>query len=503
MPGPRSLSAVIVGAGFGGVAATIELKRQGVEDIVVLERGDRIGGVWRANTYPGAACDVPSHLYSLSYAPNPGWSRRFAPGDEIQAYLERVADEHDVTRHVRFGVEARSADWDADARRWRIGLDDGGELEADVLLVAVGQLTRPVIPALPGIETFAGPAFHSAEWDHSVSVEGKRVAVVGTGASAIQFGPAIAPEAGHVTVFQRSAPWTLPKQNGAYPGWRKALYRRFPALQGVARAGHKASLEALVAPLVGHPETTAKVGARLVRALSNVQRRLALRGDRELLAKATPDYDPGCKRILLTSEWLPMLRRENVSLVTQPISEVVPEGVVTPDGTTHPADVILYGTGFASTGFVAPMEITGRDGVTLDEAWRDGAEAYLGVAVPRFPNLFLLYGPNTNHGTGSIITVLEAAAGWIGQAVGLLRDGTLETVEVREDTHAAFQRELADRLRRTVWVTGGCTSTYHVASGRIVSNWPGSHAEFEARTRRVALGDLVPAQPAPEPAAAV
>ena len=384
---------MIVGAGFGGVAAAIELGRQGVEDVVLLERGDRIGGVWRANTYPGAACDVPSHLYSLSYAPNPDWSRRFAGQAEIQAYLQRVADEHDVTRRVRFGVEARTADWDAGAERWRIGLDDGETLEADVLLVAVGQLTRPVIPALPGIETFAGPAFHSAEWEHGVSLTGKRVAVVGTGASAIQFAPEVAKDAGHVTIFQRSAPWTLPKQNAPYPAWRKALYRRFPALQGLARGYHKASLEGLVPLLVRPRERGGRVTARIVGAISGLQRRLQLRGDPELIAGATPEYDIGCKRVLLTSDWLPTLRRDNVSLVDQPITEVVPEGVATPDGDVHPADVILYGTGFASTGFVAPMEITGRDGHTLDAAWRDGAEAYLGIAVPRFPNLFLLYGP--------------------------------------------------------------------------------------------------------------
>jgi cation diffusion facilitator CzcD-associated flavoprotein CzcO len=487
----RSLKAVIVGAGFGGVTAAIELRRQGVEDIVVLEKRDGLGGVWRANTYPGAACDVPSHLYSLSYAPNPDWSRRFAPGPEIRGYLGRVAREHDVLRHMRFGVEVAGADWDEGAGRWRVALKDGEALEADILAVACGQLSIPAIPALPGLDTFAGPAFHSADWDHDVDLTGKNIAVVGTGASAIQFAPEVAKQAAHMTVFQRSAPWTLPKNDNPYPAWRKTLYRRFPALQEVARAGHKASFEAIVPVFVRRPEASAKIAARVVRTISALQRRLQLRGDPELLAGATPDYELGCKRVLLTSDWLPMLRRENVSLVTQPISEVVPEGVRTPDGVVHPADVIVYGTGFASTAFVAPMEIRGRDGAVLSEVWRDGAEAYLGIAVPRFPNLFLLYGPNTNHGTGSIITVLEAAARWIGQAAALLREGRLEAVEVRGETHDAFQRELAARLRETVWATGGCTSTYHTAEGRIVSNWPGSHTEFESRTRHLALGDLV------------
>jgi cation diffusion facilitator CzcD-associated flavoprotein CzcO len=480
----RPVSVTIVGAGFGGVAAAIALKRQGIDDIVLLERGDDVGGVWRANTYPGAACDVPSHVYSFSFAPNPRWSRRFSPGDEIRAYLRELIERFGLRDNIRFGEDVLRAEFDSDAARWRVACADGGEYESEVLVTACGQLTRPRVPALPGLDSFAGRVFHSAEWDHSVSLDGARVAAIGTGASAIQFVPAIAPLAAQTTVFQRSAPWILPKNDGAYGERKQQLYERMPLLQRAARELNWRILEAIVPVFTLTPPRSARVAGALLRGLATAQRRAQLRGDRELLRATRPTDAIGCKRILLSSEWYTTLRRPDVALVTAPIREIVPDGVMTDDGVLHAADTIIFGTGFTATDFLAPMQVRGRDGVALDDVWADGAEAFLGLTVPGFPNMFVLYGPNTNHGTGSVLAMHEAQAGYVGDAVRLLRDAGARLLEVRPDVHAAFQAELSGRLATSVWGTG-CSNWYKTASGRITNNWPGTQSEYIRRTRRV------------------
>jgi cation diffusion facilitator CzcD-associated flavoprotein CzcO len=498
------VSVAIVGAGFAGVAAAVELKRRGIEDVAILERGDRLGGVWRANTYPGAACDVPSHLYSLSFAPHAGWSRRFSPGGEIQAYLEDVAARFGVTPRVRFGSDVERAVFDDEAGHWRLELAGGEELEAEVLITACGQLSRPAIPAVPGLERFEGAMFHSAHWDHAHDVKGRRVAVLGTGASAIQFVPAIAPLAARVTIFQRSAPWVLPKNDKAYGERTKRLYARLPALQKLWRRGWWAWMESLVPLFTRRPPRTARVMTALYTRLAHAFRVVQLRGDRRLVAATRPDYALGGKRILITSDWYPTLRRDNVELVTEPIREVVAEGVVTRDGRHHAADTIVFGTGFTATEFLAPMEVEGRGGLSLTEAWARGAEAYLGITVPRFPNLFLLYGPNTNHGTGSAIELLEAQARYSAEAARLVTTGEVERLEVRQDVHDAFQRELDARLAESVWAT--TPSWYVTAEGRVTNNWPGTQTEYRRRTRAVATGDYETRAPVtasgPEPASA-
>jgi cation diffusion facilitator CzcD-associated flavoprotein CzcO len=495
----RPISAVIVGAGFGGLAAAVKLKEQGVDALTIVERGARVGGVWNANTYPGAACDIPSQLYSLSFAPNPDWSRRFAPGDEIQAYAERIVDRFGLRRHLRLDTEVERATWDDERGQWRIELAGGDVLEADVFLPACGQLSRPRAAGLPGLDRFTGAVFHSAQWRHDVPLEGRRVAVVGTGASVIQIVPAIAERVGHLTVFQRSAPWTLPKLDGPIRTPARRLYARFPALQRLARRAYYREFEYLVPAFVGRPARKARMISAQVRTLSNLQRRIQLRGRPDLLAKATPDYPIGCKRILLTDDWFPTLRRENASLVTEPIREFAEDGIVTADGTLHRADVVVLGTGFAATEFLVPMQVVGRDGVTLEQAWAGGAEAHLGISVPGFPNMFLLYGPHTNHGTGSILGVLESATRYVGEAVGLLRGGVIERFEVRREAHVAFQRELDERMGDTVW-TAGCGNWYVTETGRVTNNWPGTHDEYAERTATVDLSDLVTEAPRPQPA---
>jgi cation diffusion facilitator CzcD-associated flavoprotein CzcO len=476
----------IIGAGFGGVAVAAELRRAGFHDFVLLEKADRIGGVWRDNAYPGCACDVPAPLYSFSFAPNPDWSRRFPPHSEILAYLDRCVTELGLTPHLRLGTEVVAADWDEAASCWRLALADGTELVADVLVPAVGQLSRPVVPRLPGAEQFRGPALHTARWDPALRIEGKRVAVVGTGASAIQLVPAIAGTAAHIDVYQRSAPWTLPKPDRRYGRLRRAAYRRVPALMRPPRAGTWAMTVFTGAAVLGN-----RAAGAFLRAASGAQRRWQVR-DPGLRARITPDEPMGCKRVLFTSAWLPTLARPDVDLVTTPIAAVTPAGIRTTDGVEHPCDILVYGTGFAATDFLTPIKVTGRAGEKLEQVWRDGAHAYLGMAVPGFPNMFLVYGPNTNTGNTSVVYFHEAQARYIGQVVRALAAGS-GPLEVRPEVAAGYDAELQSRLAGSVWTA--CRSWYRTPSGRVVTNWPGMAGEYRRRTARLRPGDFQ--QPAP------
>jgi len=466
---------VIVGAGFGGLGTAIELRRHGFTDLVVLEKADRIGGVWRDNTYPNAACDVPSNLYSWSFARNPDWGHRYSRQDEILGYIERVTADLGIRDLVRTGVEVTGAAYDQDTATWRVETDTGETLTADFLVTAVGQLSRPSIPDLPGRETFAGPAFHSAQWDHDVDLTGKRVAVVGTGASAIQFVPGIQPVVGHLTVFQRSAPYVVPKPDIEYSRARRRLYARLPLTQAFGRNLTWVLSEQLNKSLTG----TAPM-RKLLEAGWHALLRAQVR-DATLRAKLKPDYPIGCKRLLFSNDWYPALVQPNVEVVTHGIVEVLPHGVRSADGTVHEVDVIIYGTGFAATEFLAPMKIQGTAGVSLEEAWAEGARAYLGICVPGFPNLGLVYGPNTNLGGSSIINMMESQAGFIRQLVELVRDGG--DVAVRPEVEERFDDEVQQRLTDSVW--GGCASWYRDTTGRITTNWPGTVAEYKRRTAHV------------------
>ena len=495
----RKVSVAIVGAGFGGVAAAVKLKRQGQDDIVILERGDRIGGVWRANVYPGIACDVPSHLYSLSFAPNADWSKRFSPGSEIRAYLQGVADRSGVTPLIRFNADVERATFDERSGRWRLAVANGDDVEAEVLITACGQLTRASIPDVPGLDRFKGPIFHSAHWDEQFDAAGKRVAVIGTGASAIQFVPAIAPQVAQMTIFQRSAPWVLGKTDRDYPERVKRLHRRFPILPRMWRRGWQLSFETLV-PVFTRPDSgLGRLNQALLKTLSQANRFVQLRGDRRLWNATMPDTPVGCKRLLITSDWFPTMRRENVDLVPDGIAEVTEDGVVDCQGRAHPADAIVFGTGFKTTEFLAPMEVVGRDGIRLNEdAWAHGGEAYLGISVAGFPNMFLLYGPNTNHGTGSAVEMLEMEADYATKAIGLIADGTVERLEVRREAYDRFVREMDERLADSVWVRG--SNWYVNEEGRVTNNWPGSQAEYRRRTKTVALADYLTAGSGTPPA---
>jgi cation diffusion facilitator CzcD-associated flavoprotein CzcO len=468
-----TLRVVVVGAGFGGLGAAHALVEAGFTDVTVLERAGDVGGVWRDNTYPDAACDVPSSLYSWSYAPKHDWSHRYARQPEILDYIRTEADRTGLRRRVRTGAEVTAAAWDDAGEQWLIELSSGERLEADVLVSAVGQLSRPAVPELAGLDDFAGARFHSAEWDHSVDLRGRRVGVIGTGASAIQFVPGIVDEVAEITVFQRSAPYVVPKADRTYADWQKELFTRAPRIHQLARRG--------VFHLSEQLNKTLDDNGRLAAALRRTWQ-LHLRHqirDPQLRAKLVPDYPLGCKRLLFSNDWYPALARDHVDVVTDPVTRVEAGGVRTADGSLHACDVLVLGTGFAATEFLAPMTISGRDGLALDDAWRGGARAHLGITVPGFPNLFCVYGPNTNLGGSSIIGMLEAQAGYIAQAASAIADaGT--PLEVCPDVAEAFDDEIQTRLARSVW--SGCSSWYRADGGRVTTNWPGPVAEYQRRT---------------------
>jgi cation diffusion facilitator CzcD-associated flavoprotein CzcO len=470
----------VVGGGFGGVGAAVMLARAGYDDVTVFERGDRVGGVWNHNTYPGAACDVPSHLYEFSFEPNPRWSRRYAPQGEIQAYLEGVAERHGVLDRIRTSTEVKRASWDEARSRWVLETSAGNH-EAEILITACGQLSVPKLPAIPGIDSFEGPAFHTAHWRHDIELAGKRVAVIGTGCSAIQVVPAIQPRVRQVDIYQRSPGWTIPKMDYAYKERTKRLLERLPVLQRLDRAAIFAFMELGALGMTTKPWLLGPF-----RALGRRQITQAI-SDEKLRAKVTPSDQIGCKRLMLTDEWYPTLAKSNVELVTDRIAEVTPSGIRLEDGSERPADVLVLATGFETHGFVAPMEIVGAGSHTLAEEWADVPRAYLGMSVPRFPNMFLLYGPNTNGGTGSVIYVIEAAVNHVIAALRELTRARARQIEIRRQSAEDFDRELRAALTATVWHTG-CTNWYVDENGNDPNQWPWLWSTYRRRTARIEPG---------------
>ncbi|HWF53216.1 MAG TPA: NAD(P)/FAD-dependent oxidoreductase [Solirubrobacteraceae bacterium] len=469
---------VIVGAGFGGLAVALELQRRGIEDFVILDRQRDVGGVWAANTYPGAACDVPSEIYSYSFALKRDWSRRFGSQPEIQRYLAEIVRDHHLQPHLRLGREVLSATWD-DAS-WQLELDGGERLAAASLVCATGQLSRPRVPDVDGLESFSGPQFHSAEWDHGVDLRGRRVAVIGSGASAVQVVPAIADLAARVTVVQRTPMWIVPKYDWAQGRWERALMH----LPGVARARHNFmwwKFEAN-APLIWR---TADPMRTLIEA--RLRRMIRAKVGPELAPAVTPDYRFGCNRVLLSSAWYPTIAREDVTVVKSGVTALTATGLVCDDGAEIDAEVIIWCTGFTPTEYIAPMRVTGRDGAELRARWRDGPEAYLGITAPGFPNLFMSYGPNTGSLTNTIIFLLEQQAGYIGRAVDhLARRGGW--IDVRADVHDRYNDRLQQRLARTVF-TAGCPGWYTTEAGKVTTVWPGSHVSYARAVRSFDPGD--------------
>jgi cation diffusion facilitator CzcD-associated flavoprotein CzcO len=465
----------VIGAGFGGLAAVIELKKRGYDDIVVLEKAADVGGVWRENTYPGAACDVPSPFYSFSYEPNPRWPHRFSRQPAILDYMHDVADKYGVSRHIRFGVEVTAATFDEAAGAWTLSLSSGEPLIVDVLVSAVGQLSRPSIPDVDGRASFGGPAFHSATWDHDVDLSGRSVAVVGTGASAIQFIPAIQPEVAHLTVFQRSAPHLMPRPDREFTELHHRVFEALPVTERAERLTWYGMVEFLSIAWIHSP-----LIARILRARSRRHMRTQAETKPGLFEQIWPEYPMGCKRVLFSDDYVPALAQPNVEVVTDPIASVTPSGVVTADGVEYPADVLIWGTGFKVQEFLAPITITGVGGRELHEVWKDGARAYYGLTVPHFPNLLVMYGPNTNTGGGSIIYFLEVQAKYVADFVDELAE-TGRPLAVRAEVEAAYDAQLQDELGSSIW--SQCASWYRQANGRITANWPRLGIQYRSQAK--------------------
>jgi cation diffusion facilitator CzcD-associated flavoprotein CzcO len=474
----RDVRVAIVGAGFGGIGVALRLRAAGHPNITVYEQSPDVGGVWWHNTYPGVACDAPSHIYSYSFAQDVDWSRRFAAGDEIRSYLRRCVDDAGLADVVRTGTEVVAARWTG--MEWDVELADGRHESADVLVPAVGQLTVPSIPDLEGLDTFDGPAFHTARWRHDVDLTHKRVGVVGTGASAIQVIPAIAPQAAQVTIFQRSAPYVFKKNDSTYSNRLHRTYRRLPLLKVAARQSIWSYFEVVTIAFTRWPRALDLLGRIHGRILRSEVPDAALRD------KLRPDSRIGCKRILISDDYYATLNRPNVALETGRMVTVTANGITTESG-SHDLDVIVFGTGFRTTPFVSSMSIVGRHGVSLADTWAHRAAAFLGMSVPDFPNMFLVYGPNTNLGSGSIVHMLESQADHIVDAVDVISRGPSRTIELKASAFRRYQGDVARRQQRTVWQ--GCRSWYHDDSGRDTHNWPWLMSTYRWRARRVRPAD--------------
>lgn len=476
----------VLGAGFAGLCMGLRLKAQGESSFLILEKADRVGGTWRENVYPGAGCDIPSHLYSYSFAPNPGWPEVYSAQPDILGYIEGVVDRHQLAEHIRFGAEVTGAAWNEAAGHWSIALADGSSLTAEAFVTAWGQLNRPKLPPIDGRESFAVRAFHSARWDAAVDLAGKRVAVIGNGASAIQFVPEVAKVAGRLTLFQRSPNWIVPRMNRPYSDEEKAQFRARPELmQKVRHEIFHMAEDRLIAKRNG----TAPVEEVPI-PLAHLHAQVA---DPELRAKLTPDYEVGCKRVLISNDFYPALTRPNVELVVDAIARMTPRGVVDATGRLHEADVVIYATGFETKSFAGETAISGLGGVTLAQAWKSGPEAYLGITVAGFPNLFMLYGPNTNLGHNSIIYMIEAQVGYVLQALAQARP-----LAVRPAAQSAYNEQIQAELARTPWA-GSCTSWYKTPEGKILNNWPGSAQAYAEAVGRFDAAAYEPARAA-EPA---
>lgn len=468
---------VIVGAGFGGIGLGIKLKDAGLTDFVILEKSDCVGGVWRENHYPGAACDVPSHLYSFSFAPRADWPDKYANQADILDYLKQCARTHGLEPHIRYSAEVAEARWDEAKSKWIVRTRDGQVFEAQSLVTATGQLSRPSIPKLPGLARFAGAAFHSAQWPHDCDLAGKRVAVVGTGASAIQIVPAVAQLASKLYLFQRSAAYVLPKPDKKYPRWQIALFKRVPTLLKLSRLIIYIQYE-----LKAFAFVTWRAALRFKRMafFHNLKRGIK---NPDLRERLIPDYRLGCKRILFSNDFYPALDRPNVELVTDKIADIRSDAIVTSDGTERKVDCIILATGFAATDFLAPMNIIGLGDRSLQQSWSNsGAQAHLGMTVAGFPNFFMLYGPNTNLAHNSVVYMIESQIHYVLACLARLCRDEVRTIEVKKEIQDRYNAKIQLRLEKATW-SKGCTSWYLTAAGKNVANWPGYSLEFRLRTR--------------------
>ncbi|MFZ0042395.1 MAG: NAD(P)/FAD-dependent oxidoreductase [Solirubrobacteraceae bacterium] len=492
--GAREARVVIVGAGFSGIGMAIGLRERGVEDFVVLERAGEVGGTWQYNTYPGCRCDVPSHLYSFSFAPNPEWSQTYSRQPEIREYVRRVVDEYGIRPHILTDTEVKGAAWSEDKQRWEIETSQG-DFSAEILITGTGPLTEPKLPDVPGMETFRGEVMHSARWDHDYELAGKRVASIGTGASAIQYVPEIQKEVDKLYVFQRTAPWVLPHSNRPITDYERTVYRRFPRAQRFVRNAVYASRELLVLGFVKDPRLM-----RLLEKLGRAHREKQI-SDPELRAKVTPKFSLGCKRILPSNDWYQALQEPNVELVTGALAGVRENSVVDEHGTERDVDAIILGTGFHVADPPVGEFVRGRDGRLMSEVWNGRPQAYFGASVPGFPNFFLLLGPNTGLGHSSMIYMIESQIEHVLAAVTTMDRLGARTIEVRPEAYEAFNRDLDERLAGTVWQEA-CSTWYFDVSGRNAALWPDWTWRFRRRAARFDHAAYALAADKPTPVAA-
>ncbi|MEU2041346.1 flavin-containing monooxygenase [Nocardia niwae] len=473
----RHARTIIIGSGFAGLGLAIRLAQQGRNDFLVLERGSDVGGTWRDNTYPGAACDVPSHLYSYSFALNPDWSRSFSRQGEIQRYIEDVSKRYDVRDKHIFDCDVTSARWNNETARWDIE-STKGRFTADTVVSAVGALCEPALPDIKGINEFEGEIFHSARWNHDADLTGKRVAIIGTGASAIQIVPAIAPKVGHLDVYQRTAPWLLPRLDRPYTKAERLAFKHVPGLQRLSRAAIYAARETQVVGLAKVPALM-----QVFEAIAKAKLRYEIR-DPQLRAKVTPNFRIGCKRMLISNDYYPALSRPNVDVVTDGIAEVRANSIVTEDGTEREIDALIVATGFHVTDSPTYDTITGRDGRTLSEVFDEiGQQGYKGSSIANFPNMFFLLGPNVGLGHTSMVYMIESQINYVADALATIDRLDLRTVEVRRDVQDAYNADLQAKLARSVWLTGGCSSWYLDKHGNNTTLWPDFTFEFRRLTR--------------------
>ena len=471
----------IIGSGFGGLGAGVMALEHGFESFVILERSRAVGGTWRDNTYPGCACDIPSHLYSFSFAQNPEWSRSYPAQPEIEEYLERVTDHYSLRSRLRFNFDVDVLEWIDAESCWLITSKSGDVVRASAVISATGPLSQPSIPDIPGLATFGGEVFHSAKWRHDVPLEGKRVAVIGTGASAIQLVPAIADEVERLTVFQRTPPWVLPRDDRPTPTWRRRLYRALPFLQRLHRWRIYLRQEFLSIAFLGNGSVANGMTQRIIdETKAQID---ASFPDPNVAAALLPTFKPGCKRLLISNDWYPALAKPNVALVANSIERIDESGIMTADGTHHPVDVIVMATGFAVTDFPSPLRIRGRSGSELADHWKDGASTDFGLTVSGFPNLWFLAGPGTGLGHNSIVFMIEVQLQHIARALEHMRTNHVASLDLRPEVEAASYAELQRRVASTVWASG-CSSWYVTDDGRVDTIWPGTTTEYWWRARR-------------------
>lgn len=476
---------IIVGTGFAGLGMAIQLKEDGLNDFVILERAQDVGGTWRDNRYPGCACDVQSHLYSFSFAQNPNWTRMFAKQGEIWDYLRACSEKYGLSSHLRYGADVNGARWDETLQHWVVTTQDGRLFTGRVLISGMGGLSNPAIPKIKGMESFKGVQFHSAQWRHDVDLKGKRIAVIGTGASAIQFVPEIQKLAGRVDLYQRTPPWIVPKPDRAISAIERTLFKRFPMLQNAYRKAIYWMLEARVLGFTVDP--------RLMKLFEGVARSHIKRQvqDPALRAKLTPDYTIGCKRILISDNYYPALTQANVDVITDGVKEIRANSVVTDDGVEREVDVLIWGTGFQAADPVPSGVFFGKGGVDILDAWKDGAEAYKGTTMTGFPNLFFIVGPNTGLGHSSMVFMIESQVRYISQALKTMRTKNARTVEVKPEALRSYNDKLQSRIGKAVWSTGGCKSWYMDKNGRNITLWPGFTWQFRRQTREFDVGQYV------------